>query len=72
LNQSVAVFFFLIHYGTFANNGVGVPFLSGLAEVLEMFARLAFILLLILLAKGMPLLYAVAYQLQATNVCQSH
>jgi len=48
----LAVFGDLIHYGTFHSDGIGVPSLDKFSTVIEAFARLSFILLLILLAKG--------------------
>jgi len=47
-----AVFLELIHYGSYPNNGVGVPALHTLGSVLSLVSRVLLILLLLLLAKG--------------------
>jgi len=50
--QFFTVFFELIHYGTYGRDGQGVPGLDKFARVLDAFARVTFILLLLLLAQG--------------------
>jgi len=52
LFQYLSVFAELIHLGVFVNDGIGVPALSKFSTVMETFARICFIFLLILLAKG--------------------
>jgi len=52
LFQYLAVFSELIHLGVFVNDGIGVPALSKFSTVMATFARICFIFLLILLAKG--------------------
>jgi len=46
------VFFNLIHLGSFASNGKGIPALDRCADVLEIMARVLFLLLLLLIGKG--------------------
>eukprot|EP01006_Ploeotia_vitrea_P037471 TRINITY_DN66132_c2_g1_i1.p2 TRINITY_DN66132_c2_g1~~TRINITY_DN66132_c2_g1_i1.p2 ORF type:complete len:375 (+),score=170.14 TRINITY_DN66132_c2_g1_i1:412-1536(+) len=50
--QFFAVFFYLVHYGSFVGNGYGMPPLHAAAEVLQVMARLVFTLQLILIAQG--------------------
>jgi len=50
--EFLGIFANLIHYGSFASNGVGVPVLNKSGDVLDVVARITFILLLMLLAKG--------------------
>jgi len=46
------VLFYLCHYGKYTQDGVGVPALKGLGEVLDASARVTLIIMLILLAQG--------------------
>jgi hypothetical protein len=52
LFQYLSVFSELIHLGLFVNDGIGVPAMAKFSTVMEAFARIFFIFLLILLAKG--------------------
>lgn len=42
----------MLHYGVFAQNGVGIPELAKFAEVTVIFVRVGFLVILMLLAKG--------------------
>lgn len=42
----------LIHWAVYDSNGVGVPFLQGLGTVLEVLARVTFLLVVMLIATG--------------------
>jgi len=48
----LVIFSRLLHYGIFAQNGEGVPELAKFAEVAEIFVRVVFLIILMLLAKG--------------------
>jgi len=50
--EYVSIFCNLIHYGAYVNDGVGVPSLSRFGEVMDYTARLIFMLMLMLVAKG--------------------
>jgi len=52
LLQSLVVTSRMLHYGIFAQNGWGVPELQKFAEVAEIFVRVGFLVILMLLAKG--------------------
>jgi len=52
LLQFLVVILRMLHYGIFANNGWGVPEMKQFAEVVEVFVRILFVILLMLLAKG--------------------
>lgn len=42
----------MIHWAVFAGDGVGVPFLNALGHIFEIFGRVSFLLLAMLIAKG--------------------
>lgn len=50
--EYISVFMMLIHYGSYSSNGVGVPTLLRVAQVLAIVSRCFFLFLLALLAKG--------------------
>jgi hypothetical protein len=50
--EYLSIFLLLIHYGSYANNGVGILLLMKLGEVFAIVSRCFFMLLLLLLAKG--------------------
>jgi len=50
--QFFCIFFYIIHYGVYGDNGVGVPGANQFATFLEAIARISLILVLILLAQG--------------------
>lgn len=50
--QFLVVISRMFHYGIFASNGIGVPGLNQFAEVAQIFARVGFLVILMLLAKG--------------------
>jgi len=52
LFQFVAVICHMFHYGIFSNNGRGIPGLNSFAGIIEIFARVFFLMILMLLAKG--------------------
>lgn len=58
LFETIHCFFYFIHYAVYKNNGVGVPGLKGVAEILDITFQLSFMFLLILFAKG----YAISKQ----------
>jgi len=48
----IAVFVLLLHYGSYARNGIGMPSLLKAGEILVIVSRCFFMLLLLLLARG--------------------
>lgn len=50
--EFLAVVFFMLHYGIYSSDGVGLNGLRQAAEVLDALSRVLFMLLLILVAKG--------------------
>jgi len=50
--EGLSVFCLFIHYAVYEDNGVGVPALQGIGDILDLMAQLVFIFLLVLIAKG--------------------
>lgn len=50
--ELISVFFYLLHYGIYANDGIGISILARVAEILDVLSRILFILMLILLSRG--------------------
>ena len=50
--EYVSIFLLLLHYGTYAHNGVGLVVLLKLGQVLSIVSRCFFMLMLLLVAKG--------------------
>jgi hypothetical protein len=50
--EALSIFCLFIHYAAYSSNGKGVPFFHGLGDFLDIIAQIAFILLVILIAKG--------------------
>jgi len=50
--EFLSIFCLFIHYAAYSSNGRGVPFFHGLGDFLDIVAQIAFILLVVLIAKG--------------------
>jgi len=68
ISEFISILFYLINYGSYANNGVGSPACLLIAEIFDIISVLIFMLLLILVAKGWGITYPTLSHIQQQKV----